>query len=136
MGKIAVMMSVDRPDAPLSDHFGKAEWIMITDAQGATPKFVKNEERNGRSVTGLLLNRKCTDVILHGIGEGPLRYLQAANIHVWFAPSSITSSKAVKLFAERKLPRVSENANCNHDHDSGCYCSGQGTAKMSSCCRG
>ncbi|MGA2207244.1 MAG: hypothetical protein ABSG10_11005 [Terracidiphilus sp.] len=71
MGRVAIMMPVGRADAPMSSHFGKSEWIMISGDESTTPEFIRNVGLNGRSTVNLLVGQGCTDLILVDIGDGP-----------------------------------------------------------------
>lgn len=137
MGKTAVMMSAGRPDAAMSAHFGKAEWIMIAGAEKAAPEFMKNDGRNGRNAAEILIAQGCTDAILVDIGDGALRRLQAANIRAWAAPGPMAGSEALQMFAEGRLaslPAVLATGTQGGGH--GCCCVGHGAGHDSSGCCG
>ncbi len=136
MGKVAVMMSADRADSTMSAHFGKAEWIMITGAEGGAPEFEANDGLNGKSAANLLVRHGCTDAILVDIGEGALGHLQAAKIHVWAAPGPVTGHEALRMFAAGQLPLVSSTcAPKDHGEGHGCCCASSGaSAAHSRCC--
>lgn len=137
MGKIAVMMSAGRSDARMSSHFGKAEWIMISEQDGAAPEFLRNEGHNGRSVAELLIHRGCTDAIVVDIGDGALQHLQAAKIRAWAAPGAIVGHEALGMFAGGGLspiPAASPAPGRGEGH--GCCCAGHGAAPSSTRCCG
>lgn len=136
MGRITVMMSA-RSDAPMSSHFGKAEWIMMAGAENAAPEFTKNDGSNGRSAAEILIGLGCTDAIVVDIGDGALRHLQAADIRVWAAPGPVTGSEALRIFAEGRLPCLpAVSAATSHGGGHGCCCAGRGAAHASSGCCG
>ncbi len=123
MGRVAIMMSAGRADAPMSSHFGKAEWILLSGDESATPEFVRNEELNGKSAADLLIRQGCTDVVLVDIGDGALRHLQTAVIRAWAVPAPVSGRDALRMFAEGKLapvPPVSAAASRGEGH--GCCC--------------
>lgn len=137
MGKTAVMMSANRADAPMSSHFGKAEWILIASAENSAPAFVENDGLNGRGAAGILIQQGCTDAIVVDIGDGALRHLQTANIRAWAAPGPVTGSDALRMFAEGRLaqaPAVSAAASQGEGH--GCCCAGHGAEHGSTRCCG
>jgi predicted Fe-Mo cluster-binding NifX family protein len=107
MRRAAVMTSLNRPDAPLSSHFGKAEWVMVFDSAATQPSFFKNEELNGRGAMNIVIREHCSDVILAGIGEGAWGRLLAANVHAWIAPASVTGEQALQMLVRGELPPVS-----------------------------
>jgi predicted Fe-Mo cluster-binding NifX family protein len=140
MSKIGVMMSADRADAQMSSHFGKAEWIMVTNTDNPVPAFIKNVGQKGKSAVEIVLSQGCTDVILADIGDGALGHLQAAHIRAWAVPTLVAGDKALDMFRNGQLPAVPsarsamrEGAGGRH---SGCCCSNRGGAETSSCCQG
>ena len=137
MGKIGVMMSADRADGQMSAHFGKAEWMMAADAEGAVPVFVKNEGLNGRCAAEIVIGQGCTDVILADIGDGALGHLQAASIRVWATPELVAGNEALRLFREGQLTSVpTARAATRHGAGHGSCCGSHGGSEASSCCRG
>jgi predicted Fe-Mo cluster-binding NifX family protein len=133
MSRIAVMMTVDRADGPMSSHFGKAEWIMIAGTETGAPEFERNVGLNGRSAADLLIRHGCTDAILVDIGEGALGHLQAAKIHVWAAPGPVTGDEALRMFAEGRLPSVPE-ARGTTGGGGGCCAHHDASATSTGCC--
>ena len=137
MGRVAVMMAANRADSLMSSHFGKAEWIMIADAKGGASEFERNNGLNGRNAADLLIRRGCTDAILVDIGEGALRHLQSAKIHVWAAPGPVTGDEALRMFAEGHLPLVPEALTAKgHGEGHGCCCSSHDAPEDSTGCCG
>ena len=67
MSRVAVMMSENHVKAPMSSHFGKAEWVMAADTESHTFVFLKNEAANGKSVVDLVAGQGCTDAVFIGI---------------------------------------------------------------------
>ena len=127
MGRIAVMMSNNEVGGPMSSHFGKAPWVMLVNAPGAVPEFVRNEAANGGGAAGVVIGRGCTDVLLVDIGEGALTRLQAAGVTVWAVPVPLAGSDALALFSEGKLPRVPAVASTSsRGQHRGCCCGGGG----------
>lgn len=136
MSRIAVMMSANRPDAPLSGHFGKAPWIMVSEGGKAVPDFMQNEQGNGRSAAECILNAGCTDVLLREIGDGALVRLQAAGVHAWAVLGAISGDEALKLFADRALAPVPA-ARIEVKKHGGCCCGASaGLGAGSGCCQG
>ncbi len=137
MSKIGVMMSADRADGPMSSHFGKAEWIMVADAETGVPEFVKNEALNGKCAVGIVSHRSCTDVIVSDIGDGALGQLQAAHIRAWAVPGPIAGVEALQMFREGKLHLVPPaNAATRHGAGHVCCCANRAVSEAQSCCRG
>lgn len=139
MSRIAVMMSANRPDAPLSGHFGKAPWIMVASGENAVPEFVPNQEGNGRSAAERLLQMGCTDVLLREIGDGALVRLQAAGVQAWAVLGVISGNEALRSFSERALEPVPAARTDARSHG-GCCCRSSasheaGHSAGSGCCR-
>ena len=80
-------------DEEMSSHFGKAEWIMVADAESGVHEFVKNVALNGKGAVEIVIRRSCTDVILADIGDGALGHLQAAHIRAWALPNPSSEAK-------------------------------------------
>ena len=76
MSRVAVMMSENQVKAPMSAHFGKAEWVMAADTESHTFVFLKNDAVNGKSVADLVASQGCTDAVFNGIGNGALAHLK------------------------------------------------------------
>lgn len=139
MSRIAVMMSSNRPEDPMSEHFGKAPWMMFAEslncARDSILEFAKNDGMNGRSTAMLALVNGCSDVVLVEIGDGALRHLQAAKIRIWTVPAPVSGREALRLFAEGGLSAAPEGSTAIHhgEHHGGCCCS-TGTASDAGCC--
>ena len=135
MGKIGVMMSVDRPEGLMSSHFGKAKWFMVADSADAVPAFIRNEGLNGRCAAEIAEQQGCTDVILVDIGDGALGHLQAAQIRAWAAPGLVTGREALRLLAEGQLsPVPAARATERHGGGHGGCCCGHGGHGTAGCC--
>lgn len=135
MGKIGVMMSVDRPEGLMSSHFGKAKWFMVADSGDGAPQFVRNEGLHGRSAAEIAVRQGCTDIILVDIGDGALGHLQAAQIRAWAAPGPVTGHEALRLFAKGKLsPVPAARAAERHGRGHGGCCCGHGGHGDAGCC--
>lgn len=132
MGKVAVMMSEAQADAPMSEHFGKAEWILMVEGAAGGPEFVANEAANGRGAAETLVAQGCTDAIFAGIGGGALGRLKAAGIKGWAAPKGISGMRALELFAQGGLREV--EVPLGMGHEGGCCCGGGGHASQGGCC--
>lgn len=131
MGKVAVMMSAAQVGAPMSEHFGKAEWILMSAGAADGPEFVANEAANGRGAAETIVEHDCTDAIFAGIGGGALGRLTAAGIHGWAAPKGISGARALELFAQKGLREVEVPVG----HESGgCCCGSGGHAEQGGCC--
>lgn len=138
MGKIGVMMSVDRPEGLMSSHFGKAKWFMVADSGNGAPEFVRNEGLNGRCAAEIAVQQGCTDVVLVDIGDGALGHLQTAHIRAWAAPGPVTGHEALQMLAEGKLSPVpaARAAERHGGHHGGCCCGhgGHGEHGAAGCC--
>lgn len=136
MSKIGVMMSENRAEGQMSAHFGKAEWIMVVDADSPAPTFVKNEALNGKSAAEIVIRQGCADVILADIGDGARGHLQAAHISAWAVPGPISGSEALRMFKEGQLPMVPPlSAATSRGGGHGCCCVKRGGSEATSCCR-
>jgi predicted Fe-Mo cluster-binding NifX family protein len=135
MGKIAVMMTVARPEGKMSSHFGLAKWVMIADEGSGNPQFVRNEALSGSSVAELAIGHGCSDVIVLDIGDGALRRLQAAKIAAWAAPGPVSGREALEMFAGGDLrpvpPAPAERGEKRHG---GCCCGAHAGPESSGCC--
>lgn len=129
MRKIGVMMAGNAADGPMSGHFGKAEWMMTVDENGAQ-EFFENTGKNGHSALMLAQANACTELIFAEIGPGALQGLLRAGIRGWQAPVGLTGSEAVLQYARGQLQPVKMAAQAHHG-EGGC-CSGHGEG--SSCC--
>lgn len=137
MSKVAVMMSAERADGSMSSHFGKAEWIMVAEAESQVPAFVANSALNGRGAAGILASQGCTDVILAEIGDGALGHLQAAQIRAWAAPGPVSGVEALRLFRLGQLPAVpAARAATGHGGGHGCCCASHKDEGAAGCCHG
>jgi len=134
MSKIGVMMSANSADAPMSSHFGKAEWIMIADTEKPGPEFVKNDGMNGKSAVEIAIHRGCTDVIFTEIGNGAFGHLSAAGIRGWVAPEDITGQQALQLFGQLALEPANTATKQGGGH--GCCCASHDGSEAATCCRG
>ncbi len=132
MSKVAVMLSGNCASAPMSSHFGKAEWIMAADTESHTLVFSENEAAKGKSVVELIVSQNCTDAIFSEIGDGALRHLQSANIHGWMAPASITGRQALEMFEHLRLHPAVSASEGHKDH--GCCCAKKAGSEASQCC--
>ncbi len=122
MSKIAVMMSADRAGSPISAHFGKAEWVMVSDLARPLPEFVRNEMLNGKSALEIAIRNGCTDVIFTEIGNGAYGHLTAAGLHGWVAPRDIAGQRAIQMFESSTLQPA--NGATKQGGGLGCHCSG------------
>lgn len=134
MSKIGVMMSADRADGEMSSHFGKAEWIMISDTENRAPEFVKNNGLNGRSAVEIAIRQGCTHMIFTEIGNGAVGHLMAAGIRGWIAPEHITGQQALQMFGQVALQPA--NAATKQGGGHGCYCADRAGSEATACCRG
>ena len=134
MGKIGVMMSAESADEAISSHFGKAEWLMITDTGNPTPVFVKNEMLSGKSAVEIAHREGCSDLIFTEIGNGAFGHLKAAGIRGWVAPEHITGSHALNMFDKSILQPASTST--KQGGGAGCCCASGTGPQASTCCRG
>lgn len=134
MSRVAVMMSENHVKAPMSSHFGKAEWVMAANTESHTFVFLRNEAANGKSVVDLVASQGCTDAIFDGIGDGALARPRATNVRGWVAPPNISGQQALEMFEHLRLqPAVS--ASEGHS-GKGCCCTKQAGSETASCCHG
>jgi predicted Fe-Mo cluster-binding NifX family protein len=133
MTKIGVMMSADRADEKMASHFGKAEWIMVTDTENSVIEFVKNEGSNGRSAVDIAISHGFTDMVFTEIGPGAFGHLQAAGIRGWAAPEQMTGWEALRMFGQSKLQAVTASTKQGGGH--GCCCASRTGSEGAACCR-
>ncbi len=133
MSKIGVMMSADHADEPMSSHFGKAEWVMVTNPDSPAREFVKNQGMNGRSAVEIAIGQGLTDVIFTEIGHGAFGHLQTAGIRGWVAPEHISGQQALKMFEQSQLEAASASTKSGKGH--GCCCASRTGSETSACCR-
>jgi len=134
MSKIGVMMSANSADDQISSHFGKAEWLMVSDPNSSTFDFVRNEGANGRSAVDIAVHHGLTDVVFTEIGVGAFGRLQAAGIRGWVAPENISGQEAIKMFQHSQLQAVNISTKQGPGH--GCCCGSGAGSETTSCCRG
>ena len=128
MSKIALLTSLDREDSILSDHFGKAKWIMIRDTEQGTSRFVQNEGLNGKSVVQHLIGEGCSAVLLREIGMGAFGHLKEANIRAWLAPQHVAVSDVLRMYGEGSLTEIVVST----EHAGSCGCTQRTQEKQ--CC--
>lgn len=133
MSKIGVMMSAQSVDAPMSGHFGKAEWLMVVE-EAAPPRFVANAAANGHGVVAQVLAEGCSEVIFSEIGGGAARQLFAAGIRGWVAPKGLNGSEALARLRAGALMRLDAASLPLHE-GGGCCCGhGKESAAATGCC--
>jgi predicted Fe-Mo cluster-binding NifX family protein len=132
MSKIGVMMAADRADGQISSHFGKAEWVMVADAESGALEFLKNEAANGKSAVEIAIRRGLTELIFTEIGNGAFGHLRAAGIRGWVAPEQITGEQALRMFEQARLQPASAATKLGGGMS--CCCSGQTSAESDPCC--
>ena len=131
MERVAVMMSSESVSAKMSEHFGKAECILVAGLQGEEPTFLPNDTTNGHGAARIVHRQGCSDAIVTGIGAGAVAQLKSLGIRVWAAPRGISGAQALELFRHGTLPEVVVSA--GHENGGGC-CGGGSHEGRSSCC--
>ena len=106
MSKIGCTVLLNRETSPLSPHFGKAKWVMISDPETGATEFEQNHGLNGRAIVDILLRHQCTDAIFAEIGPGALAHLQQAQIKAWFAPQNVPALEVIQKFRRGELSRA------------------------------
>jgi predicted Fe-Mo cluster-binding NifX family protein len=106
MSKIACTVLLDRDTSPLSPHFGKAKWVMISDPETGATEFEQNHGLNGRAIVDILVRHQCTDAIFAEIGPGALAHLRQGRINAWFAPQNVPASEIIQKFRRGELTRA------------------------------
>ncbi len=119
MPKVAFMTLLNREETKLSLHFGKAKWVMISDADAGASKFVQNRGLNGQWVIDMLAAHGCGDVVFTEIGPGALRRLDAEGIRGWFAPADIAVKEAAEMLAQGTLKRATAPSEGHGQHGCG-----------------
>ena len=136
MSRIGMPLSLDRLDAPLSAHFGKAKWLAVLEA-GAAPRFVRNEGLDGRWVAQALALAGVTDVVAGHMGGGAFGHLAAAGLRVWQGDATTPAGELARRCVAGELPPFEAPApgatgaatapgGPDHGHAGGCGCGGHG----------
>jgi predicted Fe-Mo cluster-binding NifX family protein len=122
MTTLALPLSHDGLDAPLSDHFGKCKWLAIL-SPGAAPRFLRNQGLNGRWVAEALAAAGVTDVVAGHMGDGAFRQLAAAGLAVWqAAPAGATGADQAARHLAGQLARMTAPPAHDHGAAGGCGC--------------
>lgn len=119
---LGLVLSADRLDAPLSGHFGKAPWLGVV-ADGAPPRFLRNEGMGGGWVAGAFAAAGVTDVVADHIGVGAWGHLAERGLRVWQATAGGTAAEQVAAFLAGRLAPMDAPAG-GHGHGGGCGCGG------------
>ena len=106
MSKIACTVLLNRETSPLSPHFGKAKWVMISDPETGATEFEQNHGLNGRAIVDILVRHQCSDAIFAEIGPGALSHLQQARINAWFAPQNVPAPEVIQRLRRGELTRA------------------------------
>ena len=138
MSKVACTVLLDRETSPLSQHFGKAKWVMVSDTETGASEFEQNHGLNGHAIVDVLVRHQCDDVIFAEIGPGALSHLQKAQIRGWFAPQNVPAPELLEKLRRGELRRAVEpSPGHGHHHGSssgthGCC----GSSGKPTCCGG
>ncbi|QQR91352.1 MAG: NifB/NifX family molybdenum-iron cluster-binding protein [Myxococcales bacterium] len=85
MPKIGIPV-VKKEDKPrISEHFGKAKWVVLYDTELGSKAFFRNSGLNGKAVVEIMKTNQCTDAIFASIGQGATNHLHNAEIHGWYS---------------------------------------------------
>ena len=109
MNKIGLVLSLDKLDAPLSNHFGMAKWLLIYEDDQEL-KFVRNTELYGRGMVDVLVRSGCTDAIFATIGAGALKGLIKAHIRPWYGPPDVPVREVIERFKRGELKDATKAA--------------------------
>ncbi len=117
--KIGMTLSRADLDAPLAEHFGKAQWLLVVDQPGQC-QLVRNEGLDGRSVAEAFASRGCTDVIALHLGPGAHARASAAGMRVWRGHAGVSAralARALEQGALRSFLRADlEPGHAHHRH--------------------
>lgn len=127
MGKIAVMMSENRLEAQLSQHFGEAEWVLIADLEDHAFGFQKNEGSGVEGIASMMKKYSCSDVVFSFLDEGAEEHLHGLRIRGWKAPAETTGLYALQMLEHMRQ----EEAEHGHGHG---HCGGHGGCGGSGSC--
>ncbi len=115
---VAVPVDEPKPNALVSEHFGRAQYYVIALVEGDGVKetrVVENPLRSDRHdvLVGVRLAEELhemgvTDVIVRNIGEVAYGLLLRHRIMVWRAPSSVEAIRAVEMLVRGELERMVE----------------------------
>lgn len=121
MPRLALPLSHDRLDAPLSGHFGKCKWLAVVEP-GQPARFLRNEGLNGRWVAEALAAAGVTDVVAGHLGAGAWRHLADAGIRCWAAAQAApTAAAQAEAFRAGALTPMAPPAPGEHGQG-GCGC--------------
>lgn len=105
MVKIGLPVARADVDAPVAEHFGRAEWLLVMESPDRCT-FVRNTGLDGRSAVAELAARGCTDVVARRMGQGAFAHVTAAGMKAWEADAGVTGRTAVKRLAAGELRRL------------------------------
>ncbi len=95
----------DSLDSPLSQHFGKAKWLLVYEGAGRH-RFVRNAGLSGRSVVQDLAAAGCTDVVILHAGDGAWGHLQRGGMRVWQGEADVPARELIRRAEEGSLARA------------------------------
>ncbi|HET9554027.1 MAG TPA: NifB/NifX family molybdenum-iron cluster-binding protein [Anaeromyxobacteraceae bacterium] len=122
MPRLGLTLAIDRLDAPLSDHFGKAPWLAVLEP-GAPPRFLANAGQSGRAVAEAFAAAGVTDVVAGHLGPGAFGHLLQAGLRVWQAAAGEPAAEQARRFEAGALQPLA--APPPHQHGGGgCGCGG------------
>ncbi len=114
MARIGMALKRNNLDSQLSDHFGKAKWLLAWE-DDQHHEFIRNEGLNGRWVAEALAQAGCQVVALNDAGPGAILHLKASGMRLVEAPAELTAREVARRAARGELPEWSESAHARHE---------------------
>ena len=108
--------------AMTSAHFGRAPMytlVNINDGQVQEVKVMENVAHESGGCHGpvnFLASMGVTDVLVMGLGRGPLNAFAAAQINLFKLEAEVSVSDAVQLYLKNSLAPFAPGATCGHCH--------------------
>jgi len=99
--KIGFTLSHNTLDAPLSDRFAEASWLLIYEGPQAF-NFIRNQPPSGSQVVKRLRGVGCTDAVFSKITWKELEQLKAAEIQPWYGPVGVPVRKLLERLRQRE----------------------------------
>jgi predicted Fe-Mo cluster-binding NifX family protein len=119
---IGLPLLKDSLDSPLSQHFGKAKWLLVYQSPERY-QFLRNTGLSGHFVVQALVGAGCTDVVILHAGSGAWGHLQQGGVRTWLGEPGVPARDLVRRLEEGGLARAeppdeddpsSHGENCTH----------------------
>jgi predicted Fe-Mo cluster-binding NifX family protein len=109
----------DSLDSPLSQHFGKAKWLLVYEA-AERHRFVRNTGLSGPSVVEALAAAGCSDVVVLDAGAGAWGHLQQSGMRIWQGEPEVPARELIAGVERGALARAEPPAAGDPSHGGHC----------------